>query len=68
MPLLWRDRVIGWANLSVENGVIETEFGYVGSQPPRDRSFQRELEAELDRMRLFLRCGSSARGFVASPK
>jgi len=53
MPLLWRHRVIGWANLSMKNGVLNSEFGYVGSQP-RDRVFKRELAAELDRMRAFL--------------
>lgn len=53
MPLLWRDRVIGWANLSVKNGELKSEFGYVASQP-RDRAFKRELAAELDRMRAFL--------------
>lgn len=53
MPLLWRDRVIGWGNLSVKNGALNSEFGYVGSQP-RDRAFKRELEAELDRLRVFL--------------
>jgi uncharacterized protein YcaQ len=53
LPLLWRDRVIGWANVSVKNGAIQAEFGYVGS-PPRGRVFQRELEAEVERMRVFL--------------
>ena len=53
MPLLWRDRVMGWANLSVKKGGLKAEFGYVESQP-RDRAFKRELEAELDRMRAFL--------------
>ena len=53
LPLLWRDRVIGWGNLSVKNGKLESELGYVES-PPRDRAFKRELEAELDRMRAFL--------------
>ncbi len=54
MPLLWRDRVIGWGNISVKNGELGSEFGYVKSHPPRDRAFKRELEAELDRMRDFL--------------
>ena len=54
LPLLWRDRVIGWGNLSVKNGELQSEFGYVESHPPRDGSFKRELEAELDRMRAFL--------------
>jgi len=54
MPLLWRDHVTGWANLSVENGRLKFEFGYVESRAPRDRSFECELEAELDRVRFFL--------------
>jgi len=54
MPLLWRDQVIGWANLSIKNGALEHEFGYIDS-PPRERAFKRELDAELDRIRTFLR-------------
>ena len=53
LPLLWRDRVIGWGNLAVKNGKLKSEIGYVGS-PPRDRGFARELAAELDRIRIFL--------------
>ncbi len=52
--LLWRDRVIGWGNLSVKNDELQPNFGYVESRPPNDRSFERELEGELDRMRAFL--------------
>jgi uncharacterized protein YcaQ len=58
MPLLWRDRVVGWANLSVEKGRLKSEFGYVGSRAPYDHAFKRELEAELDRVRSFLSIGS----------
>src|SRR5262249_53098240 len=53
MPLLWRDRVIGWANTSVKNGALVCDIGYVGSRPS-ERAFTRELEAELDRLRSFL--------------
>ncbi|HEY6802857.1 MAG TPA: crosslink repair DNA glycosylase YcaQ family protein [Pyrinomonadaceae bacterium] len=53
LPLLWRDRVIGWANLSVKEGSLQTELGFVSSQP-RDRVFKRELEAELARVKFFL--------------
>jgi len=53
LPILWRDRVIGWANLSVKNGELKSDFGYVKSSP-RDRTFKPELDAELDRMRTFL--------------
>ena len=53
LPLLWRDRIIGWANLSLKNGELHAAFGYVDRQP-RDRAFLRELDAEIDRMRVFL--------------
>ena len=53
MPLLWRDRVIGWANAAVKNGALQCDIGYVGSQPA-GRAFKRELEGELDRLRRFL--------------
>ena len=53
LPLLWRDRVVGWGNVSTENGRMKPQIGYVRS-PPRERIFKRELEAELDRMRVFL--------------
>ena len=54
LPLLWRDRVIGWGNISVKDGALMSEIGYVDARPPRDRAFKRELEAELQRMRVFL--------------
>jgi uncharacterized protein YcaQ len=54
LPLLWRDRVIGWGNLAVRNGKLTAEFGYVSGRPPAERAFKRELDAELERMRLFL--------------
>jgi len=53
MPLLWRDSVIGWANLSLDNGKLVTDLGYVGSAP-RSLAYKRELELELDRLRIFL--------------
>ncbi len=54
MPLVWRDRVIGWGNLLVQDGALKSEIGYIEAHPPRDRGFKRELDAELDRMRAFL--------------
>ena len=56
LPLLWRDRVIGWGNLRGEDGQLKSQFGYVAHQP-RDRVFKRELDAELDRMKAFLALG-----------
>jgi uncharacterized protein YcaQ len=54
LPLLWRDRVVGWANLAVKNGALLSDFGYVEGHPPSDRAFGRELEEELSRMQSFL--------------
>jgi uncharacterized protein len=54
LPLLWRDRVIGWGNLGYQKGALTTDIGYIGKAPNRDRGFRRELEAELERIRLFL--------------
>jgi len=54
LPLLWRDRVVGWANLSARNSTLESDVGYVAGRPPREREFRAELEAELDRMKTFL--------------
>jgi uncharacterized protein YcaQ len=54
LPLLWRDRVIGWGNLSLTGNTLKSAFGYVAGRPPRDRAFHRELDEELERMREFL--------------
>jgi len=53
MPLLWRDRVIGWGNLSLKDGRLTAELGYVKSAP-RERAFVRGIEQEMARMRIFL--------------
>jgi uncharacterized protein YcaQ len=55
MPLLWRDRVIGWANLSIKNNALDYSLGFIDGTSPSDRKFKRALEAELDRVREFLR-------------
>jgi len=54
LPLLWRDRVVGWCNVSIVRGEMRAEFGYVRSRP-RQRTFKIELDAEVERMRAFLR-------------
>ena len=60
LPLLWRDQVIGWSNVSVEGGALRADVGYVDPEARRDRAFARELDAEVERMRAFL--GLSSRG------
>ncbi len=59
MPMLWRDQVIGWANLSVTNGSLAAQFGYVDGEP-EDRIFHRGLADELESVRQFLQLESSA--------
>jgi uncharacterized protein YcaQ len=54
LPMLWRDRVIGWGNLTVKDGELRAQFGYIDAAAPRDRTFARELEAETERIKLFL--------------
>ena len=61
LPLLWRDRAVGWGNVSIAGGELQAVFGYVDSRPPRDRAFKRELEAEVERMRVFLGIQSDRR-------
>ena len=54
MPMLWRDSIIGWANARVEGGRLNVDVGFVGNRP-REKAFTRELEAEISRLRGFLR-------------
>jgi uncharacterized protein YcaQ len=54
LPLLWRDRIVGWANLSVTSGRLRPQFGYVASRAPRGPVFRNALEEEVDRLRTFL--------------
>jgi uncharacterized protein YcaQ len=54
LPLLWRDRVIGWGNLSVEGGDLVAGIGYCAGRKPRGRIFHSELQAELARFADFL--------------
>jgi uncharacterized protein len=53
LPLLWEDRAIGWANLKVVGGDLETELGFVGREP-KSKAFKGALNAELEAMRVFL--------------
>ena len=53
LPLLWRERIIGWGNLAVRGTELEADIGFVAERPS-SKVFDRELEAELTRMRAFL--------------
>ncbi len=53
MPLLWCDRVIGWANASVAGRELKVDLGFAGKRQA-NREFKRELEAEIARLDTFL--------------
>jgi len=54
LPVLYGDRIVGWANLSVADGTLVSKVHYVRGEPD-DGIFRAELESELHRMRRFLR-------------
>jgi uncharacterized protein YcaQ len=54
LPLLWRDRVIGWANVTMLPGGPDVDTGFIAARP-RDRLFRTEFDAEIERLRFFLR-------------
>ena len=54
LPLLWRDRVVGWANVSRQGTTVQASVGYAAGRPPRDRGFKPELDAEIERLGSFL--------------
>ena len=54
LPLLWREQVLGWANVSVAQGQMHVALGYVAGVPPSDAAFNPALDAELANMRAFL--------------
>lgn len=51
LPLLWRDDVIGWANVADAQTI---ELGFVSGSAPKDKAFTRELDAERERLHAFL--------------
>jgi uncharacterized protein YcaQ len=53
MPLLWRDEVIGWANVSNKSGAIAIKTGFISAEP-KEKEFRRALETEVERFHLFL--------------
>jgi uncharacterized protein YcaQ len=57
LPLLWRDQVIGWGNVAVQDGRLLVDLGYQRGKAPRERAFSRAMDEELERMRAFLGAG-----------
>lgn len=59
LPLLWHDSMIGWANLRVQNNSLQVELGF-SEKEPIDANFRRELEQEIERMKIFLNVSDTA--------
>ncbi|HEX5657964.1 MAG TPA: crosslink repair DNA glycosylase YcaQ family protein [Polyangiales bacterium] len=53
LPLLWGERVVGWANAQRGPSGLKLELGFQDRRP-RERDFTRELDAEIERLRAFL--------------
>ncbi len=55
LPLLWRDEVVGWANVRVqEKTTLTAEIGFAKRNTSRDAGFRPALHAELASMARFL--------------
>ena len=53
LPMLWRDQVIGWANVPARDGRLQPTFGYAAGKP-QGAAFRAALDDELQRMAQFL--------------
>jgi len=53
LPMLWGEKMLGWANLKVVGGKLQHEIGFAGTRP-RGRALQRALDQALQRMHEFL--------------
>lgn len=58
MPMLWIDRLVGWANLEFTDGRLNVDIGYVDKKP-RERDFLAELNDEIGRTEFFLKSNVS---------
>lgn len=54
LPLLWRERVIGWANATVDRGALDVKLGFASGKAPTETAFLRALDEEVERLRAFL--------------
>jgi uncharacterized protein len=53
MPMLWREQILGWANLKVVDGRLQHELGFAAARP-RDKAFRLALDEALHHMQEFL--------------
>jgi uncharacterized protein len=53
LPMLWRERIVGWANVTVKEGELQVDLGFVDGRPV-GKEFETALEEERERMAAFL--------------
>ena len=53
LPMLWGDRMIGWANLRVDDGTLVPDLGFIDKRP-RDAAFRTALDEAYHDMATFL--------------
>ncbi len=53
LPMLWGDRMIGWANLKVEAGTLVPDLGFIDKRP-REAAFRAALDEAYYEMAVFL--------------
>ncbi len=54
LPLLWREHIVGWANVAVRDGRLQPEIGFFGPRPA-EPAFTSAVDDELQRLHAFLR-------------
>lgn len=54
LPMLWRGQAIGWANVTLHAGRLQSSFGYVTGAAPKGAAFRQALDDELQRLARFM--------------
>ncbi len=54
LPMLWRNEVIGWANVRLQDGKLHVTPGFV-ERRPTERAFSAAYKREVERLEDFLR-------------
>lgn len=57
LPVMWRDDVVGWCNVTVSGGLVTPRFGWAAGSPPTDAGFVAALDDELGALAEFLGLG-----------
>lgn len=68
LPMLWSDRIVGWANVALTSGALDPQFGYANGGAPEGRQFRNELDEEIGRMAAFLGAAHARPSRPASEK